>query len=242
MLTMFYQAVSLTHIILGTAALLLFWWPVLSKKGSAVHRRTGHYYSLCMHSVAASGIVMTLLVWGAPLAAKPELMARALTEPQLYQRLMDQNSFLFLLSLLTWVTIRHAQLALKTRQDRRLLRHWAVLGPVLLLVAVSAAVLRQQGAYQPLVLVFSLISLGTAAGILRYTFARNTTANAWLVEHAVAMLASGIAAYTAFSAFGGRVLLSSLLQGYWQMLPWLLPTLIGLPAIFWYRRKLNQAS
>lgn len=239
MLTTLYQSISLTHIVLGSLALLLFWGPVLSQKGGALHRRTGRYYSLCMHLVAASGIVMTLFVWALPAAAKPELMSRALSDPALYQRLMQQNSFLFLLSLLTWVTIRHAQLSLKTKQDRTLLRHWTVLGPVLLLLAISVTGLLNYATQPPLVLVFACIGLSTTVGILRYCFIRQPGPKAWLAEHAVAMLASGIAAYTAFSAVGGRTLLSSVLHGHWQMLPWLAPTLLGLPAIFWYRRKLG---
>lgn len=77
MLASVYQSISLTHIILGSLALLLFWGPLLSKKGGPVHRKTGRYYSLCMHLVGASGILMTALVSAMPMAVKPELMSRA---------------------------------------------------------------------------------------------------------------------------------------------------------------------
>lgn len=49
----------------------------------------------------------------------------------------------------------------------------------------------------------------------------------WLIEHVDGMVTTGIAAYTAFFAFGGRTLLASLLQNEWQVIPWVLPTVIG---------------
>ena len=52
------------------------------------------------------------------------------------------------------------------------------------------------------------------------------------------MLVSGIAAYTAFFAFGGRVFFESLLTGYWAVLPWVAPTIIGIGAIK-YLEKYN---
>ncbi len=35
-----------SHILLGVIALLLFWLPMFSRKGSALHRRSGRYYGL----------------------------------------------------------------------------------------------------------------------------------------------------------------------------------------------------
>ncbi len=45
------------------------------------------------------------------------------------------------------------------------------------------------------------------------------------------MIVSGIAAYTAFFAFGARNYMASLLSDDWQILPWVLPTILGVIAI-----------
>ena len=59
----------------------------------------------------------------------------------------------------------------------------------------------------------------------------------WLREHYAGMIVSGIAAYTAFFAFGGRRFLDGLLTDYWQVLPWVLPTVMGIVAIRIMDRK-----
>jgi len=239
MLTILYKSLLTAHILLGVCALVLFWLPIISRKGNQLHRQSGRYYSWCMHLVAASGIFITSLIYLAGGLAKPELAVAAASNPERYQLMLQQNSFLFMLSLLSWVTIRHADLVLKTKTDRSVLKHWTVLAPVLLLLFIAVRSYFAGGVIQVLVWVFATISLSTTISILRYSFKSQVCANAWLIEHAAAMLASGIAAYTAFSAFGGRALLSGWLAGYWQILPWLLPSLLGVPAIYWYKHKLK---
>lgn len=48
-----------------------------------------------------------------------------------------------------------------------------------------------------------------------------------VVEHIVAMLTTGIAAYTAFFVFGAGNFFNELLSGYWSILPWVAPGVIG---------------
>jgi uncharacterized membrane protein len=230
------------HIILGCIALLLFWLPMLSRKGSAVHRSSGRYYGHLMKAVAVSGLLMTSMVWFDPVAIKG---ADLMVDGQIPQRKLDFfmliNLFLFLLSLLTWVTIRHATGSLLCKQDRAPLKHWSYQAPVWLLMIVAV-----YGGWQgflfnmPLVMVFAGISLFTCFGILTYLHTKTVTANRWLIEHASAMIGSGIAAYTAFFAFGGRALFAEFLTGHWIMLPWLIPTVIGVPATIWFKRRLSQ--
>ena len=52
----------------------------------------------------------------------------------------------------------------------------------------------------------------------------------WYKRHYTGMISSGIAAYTAFFAFGGRAYLAELLTGSWQLVPWIAPTVIGITA------------
>jgi hypothetical protein len=230
------------HIVLGVIALLLFWLPMLSRKGSSLHRRSGRYYGHIMKTVALSGLVMTCMVWFDPIGIKG---AALLVDGQVSERKLAffnmLNLFLFLLSLLTWVTIRHATGSLLCKQNREPLKHWSYQVPVWLLV-VAAPYAAWQGFLfnMPLVMVFAGISLVTSFSILAYLHTKTVTANRWLIEHASAMIGSGIAAYTAFFAFGGRALFAELLTGHWMMLPWLIPSLIGVPATIWFKRRLSQ--
>lgn len=232
------------HIGLGVIALLLFWLPMLSRKGSALHRSSGRYYGHIMKAVALSGLVMTSMVWFDPVAIKG---AGLMVHGQIQQRKLDfymmLNLFLFLLSLLTWVTIRHATGSLLCKQNRAALKHWSYQAPVWLLVVVAPYAAWQGLQFNmPLVMVFAGISLITSCSILSYLYSKTVTSNRWLIEHASAMIGSGIAAYTAFFAFGGRALFAELLTGHWMMLPWLIPSLIGIPATIWFKRRLAQPA
>ncbi len=61
---------------------------------------------------------------------------------------------------------------------------------------------------------------------------KNPTQKAdWFIEHMKNMIISGIAAYTAFLAFGGRTLLGNIFTGYWMVIPWVAPTFIGIFAM-----------
>lgn len=58
---------------------------------------------------------------------------------------------------------------------------------------------------------------------------------AWVIQHIGHIIGSGIGAYTAFFAFGGRNLFQSL--PLLQIGSWVLPSLIGVPFIIWLSRK-----
>ena len=59
----------------------------------------------------------------------------------------------------------------------------------------------------------------------------------WFRQHYAGMISSGIAAYTAFFAFGGRVFFTNILTNELQLIPWIAPTVIGVVAIQLLDRK-----
>ena len=69
---------------------------------------------------------------------------------------------------------------------------------------------------------------------------------AWMYEHIGAMLGSGIAFHTAFAVFGSAQLIDINLAGWLQVVPWIAPTIIGIPAILlWtrhYQRKFGELA
>ena len=68
----------------------------------------------------------------------------------------------------------------------------------------------------------------------------------WFYSHMGSMLGGGIAFHTAFIVFGAQRLWAYELAGSFAVVPWLLPTVIGIPAIViwtgYYRRKFAPAA
>jgi len=52
----------------------------------------------------------------------------------------------------------------------------------------------------------------------------------WKIEHLDAMIGCGIAFHTAFAVFGMNRFAAFDLPGVWQVVPWILPAAIGIPA------------
>ena len=75
----------------------------------------------------------------------------------------------------------------------------------------------------------------------------NLAMNALVLAHvAGSMLGGGIAFHTAFAVFGAQRLWAYELAGPLAVVPWLLPTAVGIPAIIvwtrYYRRKFEPAA
>jgi hypothetical protein len=82
---------------------------------------------------------------------------------------------------------------------------------------------------QPLPLIFSVLGLLSGISYFKYALTKQPAANAWLKEHISALIGTGIAAHTAFFAFGGRALFDNI--GAYQLLFWIAPGIVGSFAI-----------
>jgi len=51
-----YIVVLYSHIFIGFASLVLFWIPMLVKKGSRLHVRSGHWFAKVMYGVGGSAL------------------------------------------------------------------------------------------------------------------------------------------------------------------------------------------
>jgi len=221
------------HIAAGVAALLLFWIPVFSKKGSLNHRQFGRYFAMIMYTVAFSGLIMALLDLWNPLGmhqprsdAAPEALA-AMADGVRFTAL-----FLLSLSILVLTTTRHGWLTILHREDRTVLRHpvhvllclsLALVGLILLVTGVSNNSL--------LMIVFGTLEIWLATGFMHYAFkAELSHPREWWTEHLGGLIASGIGAYTAFFVVGAASLLDTYLQGSMAGLMiffWIAPGIIG---------------
>lgn len=231
------------HIALGAIALLLFWLPIIARKGGKLHINAGKAFYTIMLFVAGSGVIMTLIGLADPVGIY--INNRQLTPEQVDSMMIWRipfTYFLLLLSLLTWVTVRHAIGVLRAKANRSLLRTWRYQGPVLMMVPVALFVGWQGiSITMPLLIIFAIVSLITATTISTYVYRTKISSRAWIIEHFSAMVGAGIAVYTAFFAAGGRRVLSQWLPGDWQLVSWLAAPVIGLTILItltgYYKRK-----
>ncbi|GGD49411.1 hypothetical protein [Lacimicrobium alkaliphilum] len=232
---MLHNILLMFHIAVGTAALLLFWAPALMKKGSLDHIKFGHYYANVMYLVAGSGLVMSILVLTNPLTIHGEGVS-ADQATQISNQIRIFSGFLLFLSWLVLTSVRHGILVLRCKQDRRPLRRFSHLS-LLFVLFISAIVLTLVGisSGKTLFLVFGPLGLFISTGMLHYVFRATIRPMQWWVEHLGAMIGSGIGAYTAFLAFGARVVLAD--SGYIQLLAWIAPGVIGTIIIARQSRK-----
>lgn len=218
------------HIILGSMALITFWFPVVTKKGSLDHIKFGRYYGYIMYSVALTGAFMALLVIFDPMAIKGHL----LSDPSKQQAFVDSIRifwmFLLYLSLLTYVSVRQGFAVLKHKNTTLPLKKLSHIGPIIalgLLGVVLAYLGLQTG--RTLHTIFGILGLIIAIGMVRYCLTKELKPKQWVIEHLGAMIGSGIGAYTAFIAFGGRQLFENI--GNLQIIFWIAPGVLGSIAI-----------
>jgi hypothetical protein len=241
-----YRLVLGLHIVAGILGLAAFWTPAVAKKGGVVHVSVGRVFVWATCVVAATGTVMAALLLADPLAIRrpsrpvsPERAAAIATEIRL------TTTFLFYLLLITFTPVYHGVRVLATRRSPERLRtpfhtlvHAASIAASVAMVALGA--LKGQTVF----LFMSPIGFLLGAGGLMFARRPYPTPMAWWYEHMGSMLGGGIAFHTAFLVLGAGRLLGLRLDGMAAVVPWLLPTLIGLPATaIWtayYRRKFNE--
>ncbi len=228
------------HILVGSAALVLFWIPMLSKKGQLNHVTYGHHYKTAMYAVAASGAFMAALVLVWPMAIKGDSIANAADPQRALFNVRLFSAFLLYLSVLSFTTTRHGINVLLVKGRRREMQRFDYLLPIWVLLIGGVACLYAGIAFKrTLLTVFGILGLAISASMLRYCLKGAVKRNEWVIEHIGSMIGSGIGAYTAFIAFGGRTLFSGL--GSWQMVFWIAPGLLGgLAAHFIARRYAKQ--
>ena len=236
-MTISYQIVLYSHILAGAIALILFWVPVTAKKGALNHRKFGAHYRHAMQCAIATGAILASVWLFAPTVLYPDIARN----PAAAAELQRFAIFLLHLAVQMYASVMMGQWALDAKQSRRSLRCFSRTAPALLLTATSLyigviGIMNQH----ILMLIFAPLGLSISIGQLRFIFAKQVAPKAWLVEHLGGYIGSGIAAYTAFAAFGGRTLFSDI--GAWQYAFWVLPGLIGGIAISRLSRQYRTST
>lgn len=228
--------VTFLHVIAGFLALIVFWIPAFAKKGGINHRRIGKWYVNLMWLVVITAIVLSIknaFIWRTQMAA-----------------------FLLFLALLTakplWLGIAVLENKRSMSTVYRNAMIWLNAALVLSgvgLIAYGVNLGGQGGA----VLMFVFGGLGVSSMIdlwpyysplIGFNSIKLDQKSVWMKEHISNMGASGIAAHTAFLAFGANNLLpqSYVGEGGLGLVAWISPTVIGVIAIRWSTRKYQSKS
>ena len=232
------------HIVVGLVAIVAFWLPVATRKGSRNHIRSGQLYTAAMLAVSVSAIALSLLTLLDPVGVR--FPARDLSATDALRVAEQSRSFalfLLMLGILVLTGLRHGTLAIRQRRQPGMLaqpRHRALIA-LLLVLAVAVGYVGLRGG-EVLLIIFAALSLSGGLRMWRESGNTGMTQREALIAHFNGLIGTGIGAYTALFAFGGRRLLSDVLSGYWQILPWVAPAIIGSLAISAMRRRYQAAA
>lgn len=216
-----FELSRMLHIVSGFLALIVFWIPIVAKKGGRLHNRVGWIYVGAMAVVAITALWMGIyrLAWD----AGPDADA------------VPYSWFLLFVSILSSATAWYGVRVLRYKRRNAMHRRAIDLSfPALLLVSgigmsvygavINFALLQ----YFPLIGIF----LG-GTQLLYWLRAPNKKAH-WIIEHIVGMLSCCIATVTAFLVFGAPRLLN--VESV-SLLLWLLPTMIIVPFMIWFTNR-----
>jgi len=236
------------HISAGFIGLAAFWVPLFVRKGARVHRRAGSVFRFtAMLVIGAAGVSVLLNIARAMAGG-----ASVADDPEGWSFLV----FLGYLALVTGGILSHGIAVLRHKRDPAVLDTPYRRLVAASLIAASAFIIGWALYWQPgnAIVLFALSPLGIINGIQmlevirgrRYDAEQWRTGQRWKIEHLGAMIGCGIAFHTAFAVFGMNRFAAFDLPGVWQVVPWILPAAIGIPATSLlarhYRRQVAAAA
>ncbi len=234
-----YLSVLILHIVAGATSLLGMVPPMLARKGGRLHRKAGRVFVAAMAATAASGLVIAGFWLVAPLAVKPPTRPLDAAEAAAVAGVMREFAgFLAYLGVLIFSALWHGLRALVVRRGQA--PHGALADrSVAGLVLVAGLALGLVGLLRGNLLMIVFAAIGCRGGWLdlRYLASPQSDRQRWLVRHIDSMLGAVIAALTAFSVFNANRVLGDAIPAGWQFLPWVLPTLVGAPALALYKAR-----
>lgn len=225
-----FRVFVLAHIATGAVALVLFWVPVIGRKGAALHRRTGRLFVRLIIATGISAIGMSLCTLAAPGATHPDIADIALV----------RGLFGWMMLYLATLTISlgwHGLMTVRNRFDHAANRAPLALGlqGACIVAALNCAA---QGYVigQPLMLGIAVVGVASGVTNLAFILTPRPSRMRYLKEHVKALVGGGISVYTAFMTFG----LARLMPAHaFNPTLWAIPIAIGVSIIVWHQRRIG---
>lgn len=228
------------HVCAGFTALGAFWVAALSRKGGRVHRLVGRVYACAMMLVVFTALVMAFLLALAPMTMRDFTGVPSSEIAAMTARLHGVAGFFVALSLLTVTAGWNGLLAARSHDlPGRRLRIVSTVLAALNVAVVGPMVWLGLSTSEPLLLVFAVVCLMTGAGGLWRRRKERHDRGDWLHVHLTNMIATGIAAHTAFLAVGAVRLFPYLYSHSpaLYVIPWVFPSIVGSLAIVLVKRS-----
>ena len=227
------------HIAAGAIGLVAFWAAVFTKKGATAHIRCGRAFVFCAYPVGVTSVLSSGWTLVDPLGFGTSL---GLSEDDV-RRLAPEQGWIFSvlglagLSLLAYIQVGVYAVKTKNRPrpvgNRTLLLTLVTFGLVgggvaargiSRLLAVGPAI------HSVMPLVLGLVAVPLVYTMLKFVWRLRPAHMDWWYKHMECMLVSGIIFHTALAiTVSQRLMHQELLRGALALVPWLLPTVIGVP-------------
>jgi hypothetical protein len=253
-----------SHITCGFVGLALFWIPIFAVKGSRLHVRCGRVFTYLAFYVGTTGLIASMWCLSHPSSfVGTEWATISQAEiPYVAETLRFMFAILGFLSVGVLSGVVYGVRAVRSRHDH------SVLGSPWLYASLSAfgvwslglaifgawnltmmyagrhlLPVQASGRYW-IPVVLGLLGVLGATSDFGYVFKPRPSRMAWWYKHMENMLGVGIGFHTAFLVFGASRFLPLQLHGAWQLVPWVLPAAVGIPAthcwIRYYKRKFGE--
>jgi hypothetical protein len=229
-----FEGFLLVHITTGAVGLLLFWIPVVGRKGGQNHRKYGKAFSYLMMVTATMAFGMAVTTLLSPIATHPRQVA--LGWPA--WRIQGIFGWMMLyLAILTVHLVWHGLVTVRNKKNHRANRAWP--NVALNVAAIAAALLC---AYRGWLIGEALMEwmslVGIASGLTNLWFIYRDTPSklTYQLEHVKSAVGAGISVYTAFMAFGfvrlnpGHALNPKM---------WAIPLAVGLTIIIYHQMRIR---
>ncbi|MBA3583248.1 MAG: hypothetical protein H0W36_01740 [Gemmatimonadetes bacterium] len=244
MLTL-YRTILFVHIAAGFTGLVAFWFPIVSQKGGSLHVRMGKVFLYCAYVVAVTALAVTGLSMASPFGTHPDARPADPTAiPAALAEIRILEAFLAYLAIITFTSAYHGVRVMQTKRDPAALRTPLHTAAGALSIAAGAGVLLMglTMVHEARIILIALSPIGFLIGwgALKYARRPKSSPMAHWYEHLGAMIGGGIAFHTAFAVFGIQRFIDYSLEGALGLVPWVLPTLIGTPAILFLQQHYRK--
>ena len=232
-----FEALVIAHMTTGSVGIVSVWFPILTKKGSLLHRRAGRIFVISMLVTGTFAIGISLCTLTAPIATHQHLV----DHPEFGDAETIRTVFGWMMLYLAFLTINLAWYGwrcVKTKNDRAANRRSEnLLSQAILLVLTINCLVHGWAIQQPLVIGISFVGLATVATNMWFLYKPNAQKMDWLQEHIKGLVGAGISVYTAYFAFGAlRFIPEAALTPFL----WAIPLVTGLSIIFYQQFQVRR--
>lgn len=229
-----FETFVIAHVICGATGLVIFWVPVLTRKGNARHKQWGKYFAWSMLATGTAAMGMGTCTLIAPVATHP-------TSPLLPDVTLIRGLFGWMMVYLAILTVGlawHGLMTIRNKANHAANRTWFNVGlQVATIIAALNCAIQGWLIGQNLMIGVAVLGLASAGLYLHFIYSDKPARLEFLMQHLQASLGAGISVYTAFLAFGAVRLMPS--QAF-NTTMWAIPSVVGISLMIFYRMKYTK--